>query len=162
MKVEGVGKHRVKKSQIFFTINWQIGVVAFILLFPLFFSRGRAGELRKNASEASGSEVWVDVKLKGAERLDEIIELKKRISELEALERKAKAENARLEAERNLLKQELFDVIKQMETQNAEFRQLEQSGKCAQTGWFPLCTRFGAESGNASPEYYRLGNQNRV
>ena len=127
MKVEGVGKHRVKKSQIFFTINWQIGVVAFILLFPLFFSRGRAGELRKNASEASGSEVWVDVKLKGAERLDEILELKKKVAELEALERKHLGEKARLTAERDLLKQELFDAIKQVESQNADFRRLEQS-----------------------------------
>ncbi len=124
--IAGVGKRRTKKSLTFFACSQQRGVVEFILGFALFFCLGRA-MAAETGSQRVKSEVWVDVKLKGAERLDEIIELKKRISELEALERKVKAENVRLEAERNLLKQELFDAIKQMETQNAQFRQLEQS-----------------------------------
>ena len=124
--VSGVGRRWKGGEASFSAVSRQKRVVRFIFMFSLFFSLGRV-EAVETGSNGSGTEVWVDVKLKGAERLDEIIELKKRISELEALERKAKAENARLEAERNLLKQELFDVIKQMETQNAEFRQLEQS-----------------------------------
>ena len=124
--VAGVGKHRVGECIMFSNRNRQGRIVRFIFMFSLFFGLGRVDAV-ETGSKKSGSEVWIDVKLKGAERLDEIIELKKRISELEALERKVKAENARLEAERNLLKQELFDVIKQMESQNAEFRQLEQS-----------------------------------
>ena len=124
--VPGVGRCWKGGEANFSAVSRQKRIVRFIFMFSLFFSLGRV-EAVETGSNGSGTEVWVDVKLKGAERLDEIIELKKRISELEALERKAKAENARLEAERNLLKQELFDVIKQMETQNAEFRQLEQS-----------------------------------
>ena len=124
--VPGVGRRWKGGEASFSAVSRQKRVVRFIFMFSLFFSLGRV-EAVETGSNGSGTEVWVDVKLKGAERLDEIIELKKRISELEALERKVKAENARLEAERNLLKQELFDAIKQMETQNAEFRRLEQS-----------------------------------
>ena len=124
--IAGVGKRCAEKSQIFSACGLQSRVVGFIFVLSLIFSLGRAGAAEVSGKEP-GSEVWVDVKLKGAERLDEIIELKKKVSELEALERKIRAEKARLEAERNLLKQELFDAINQMETQNAEFRQLEQS-----------------------------------
>ena len=124
--IAGVGKRCVEKSQIFSACGLRSRVVEFILLFLLCVSLGRAGAAEMSGKD-SGLEVWVDVKLKGAERLDEIIELKKKVSELEALERKIRAEKARLEAERNLLKQELFDAINQMESQNAEFRQLEQS-----------------------------------
>ena len=124
--IAGVGKRCVEKSKIFSACGRQSRVVEFILLFLLVFSLGRV-EAAEISGKDSGSEVWVDVKLKGAEKLDEIIELKKKVSELEALERKIRAEKARLEAERNLLKQELFDAINQMESQNAEFRQLEQS-----------------------------------
>ena len=124
--VSGVGRRWKGGEASFSAVSRQKRVVRFIFMFSLFFSLGRV-EAVEAGSNGSGTEVWVDVKLKGAERLDEIIELKKRITELEALERKAKAETAKLEAERNLLKQELFDAIKQMETQNAQFRQLEQS-----------------------------------
>ena len=122
----GVGKRRMESFSNFSGCSQRKRVVKFIFMLLLILGLGRAKAVEA-ASEGSGSEVWVDIKLKGAERLDEIIELKKRITELEALERKAKAETAKLEAERNLLKQELFDAIKQMETQNAQFRQLEQS-----------------------------------
>ena len=124
--IAGVGKRRAGKKSTFSVCGRQKRVVEFILLFVLLCCLGRA-EATETESKKNDSEVWVDIKLKGAERLDEIIELKKRISELEALERKVRMEKVRLEAERNLLKQELFDAINQMETQNAEFRQLEQS-----------------------------------
>ena len=96
-------------------------------MFPLFFGLGRTEAIAEASGKAAGSEVWVDVRLKGAERLDEIIELKKKVAELEALERKVRTENARLAAERDLLKQELFDAINQVEAQNAHFRRLELS-----------------------------------
>ena len=124
--IAGVGKRWMGKIFTFSVCGRQKRVVGFILLFVLFCCLGRV-EATETESKKNDSEVWVDIKLKGAERLDEIIELKKRISELEALERKVRMEKVRLEAERNLLKQELFDAINQMETQNAEFRQLEQS-----------------------------------
>ena len=123
----GGGKHCVEKCKSFFTCRWRIGAMAFILMFPLFFSQGRAEAVAEMSGDASGSEVWVDVKLKGAEKLDEILLLKKRIAELEALERKMRNENLRLAAERDLLKQELFDAINQVESQNADFRRLELS-----------------------------------
>jgi len=123
----GVGKRCAGKSKIFSACRWRIGAMAFILMFPLFFSRGRAETIAEGSGKASDSEVWVDVRLKDAEKLDEILKLKKRIAELEALERKARAENAVLAAERNLLRQELFDAINQVESQNADFRQLELS-----------------------------------
>ena len=124
--IASVGKRWMEKNFTFSVCGRQKRVVEFILLFVLLCCLGRA-EATETESKKNDSEVWVDIKLKGAERLDEIIELKKRISELEALERKVRMEKVRLEAERNLLKQELFDAINQMETQNAEFRQLEQS-----------------------------------
>ena len=124
--IASVGKRWMEKKFTFSVCGRQKRVVEFILLFVLICCLGRA-EATETESKKNDSEVWVDIKLKGAERLDEIIELKKRISELEALERKVRMEKVRLEAERNLLKQELFDAINQMETQNAEFRQLEQS-----------------------------------
>ena len=124
--IASVGKRWMEKIFTFSVCGRQKRVVEFILLFMLICCLGRAAAA-ETESKGNDSEVWVDVKLKGAERLDEIIELKKRISELEALERKVRMEKVRLEAERNLLKQELFDAIKQMETQNAQFRQLEQS-----------------------------------
>ena len=124
--IAGVGKRWMGKNFTFSVCGRQKRVVGFILLFVLLCCLGRV-EATETESKKNDSEVWVDIKLKGAERLDEIIELKKRISELEALERKVRMEKVRLEAERNLLKQELFDAINQMETQNAEFRQLEQS-----------------------------------
>ena len=123
----GVGKHCAEKIPVFFACRWRIQVARVIVMIPLFFGLGRAGVIAEASGEGAGSEVWVDVKLKGAERLDEIIELKRKVAELEALERKVKAENARLEAERDLLKQELFDAINQVEAQNAHFRRLEQS-----------------------------------
>ena len=124
--IASVGKRWMDKIFTFSVCGRRKRVVEFISLFMLICCLGRAAAV-ETESKVNDSEVWVDVKLKGAERLDEIIELKKRITELEALERKARLEKVRLEAERNLLKQELFDAIKQMETQNARFRQLEQS-----------------------------------
>ena len=124
--IASVGKRWMEKIFTFSVCGRRKRVVEFISLFMLICCLGRAAAV-ETESKVNDSEVWVDVKLKGAERLDEIIELKKRITELEALERKARLEKVRLEAERNLLKQELFDAIKQMETQNARFRQLEQS-----------------------------------
>jgi len=49
------------------------------------------------------------------------------VAELETLERKRASENASLIAERNLLRQELFDAINQLEMRNADFRRLELS-----------------------------------
>ena len=126
-QVGGVGKHREKKKRFFFAPGLKFWMAAFILTVPLFFCRGRAENTADKSGETAESENWVDVRLKGAERLDEILELKKRIAELEALERKMRAENTQLTAERNLLKQELFDSINQLEKQNAQFRQLEHS-----------------------------------
>ena len=126
MHVTGVGKHCVKKSSFFFAFVARFGVLVFIL-FPLFFSQGRAESVAESPGEASEAEVWVDVKLKGAEKLDEILQLKSRVAELETLERQLRQENVRLAAERDLLKQELFDAINQVETQNADFRRLELS-----------------------------------
>ncbi len=123
----GVGKHRTKKMRIFFVIGWKIGVFAFIVMVLLFGWSGRAAEVTEATAKPPESEVWVDVRLKGAERLDEILALRKRVAELEASERRSRAENAVLAAERNLLKQELFDVVNQLESQNAEFRRLELS-----------------------------------
>lgn len=127
LTIESVGKRSAGKKRFFFALSWQIRVAAFILFIPLFFCRGRVEAAVERSGEASGSEVWVDVKLKGAERLDEILELKKKVAQLEALERKLRTENVRMSAERDLLKQELFDAIKQVESQNADFRRLEQS-----------------------------------
>ena len=124
--VAGVGKHCAEKIKVFSVGNWQIKVAVFILMFPFFCGLGRSAESEAK-SEAASPEVWADVKLKGAERLDEILELKKRVAELEALEQSLRGENARLTAERNLLKQELFDAINQMESQNDELRRLELS-----------------------------------
>ena len=122
-----VGKRCVERSNIFSVSRCRVWGVAFILMFSLFFSRGRAEAVAEGSGKSAGTEVWVDVKLKGAERLDEILKLKQRVAELESLERKARAENAVLTAERNLLRQELFDAINQVESQNADFRQLELS-----------------------------------
>ena len=126
-QVGGVGKHREKKKRFFFAPGLKFWMAAFILTVPLFFCRGRAENTADKSGETAESENWVDVRLKGAERLDEIIELKKKVSELETLEQKMRAENARLAAERDLLKQELFDAINQVESQNADFRRLELS-----------------------------------
>ena len=123
----GVGKRQVGRMKVFSTRCWQSRIAKFIVCFPLFFGVGSAGAIAETSGKDAGSEVWVDVKLKGAERLDEIIELKKKVSELESLEQKMRAENARLAAERDLLKQELFDAINQVESQNADHRRLEQS-----------------------------------
>jgi hypothetical protein len=98
----------------------------FIFLSPLVGSLGRIAAAEATG-EADAPEVWVDVKVKDAERLDKILKLQKRTAELEALERKLQAENRRLTAERDLLRQELFDAINQVESQNAQFRRLEQS-----------------------------------
>ena len=123
----GVGKRCAEKILSFSACIKGAEVAIFISALVFLICPGRADDKMPAQEKGEKSGVWVDVKLKGAERLDEIIELKKRITELEALERKARLEKVRLEAERNLLKQELFDAIKQMETQNAQFRQLEQS-----------------------------------
>ena len=127
MSITGVGKHKLGKMKVFSIGCWQRRVAKFIVCFPLFFGVGSAGAIAGTSGEDAGSEVWVDVKLKGAERLDEIIELKKKLSELESLEQKLRAENVRLAAERDLLKQELFDAINQVESQNADFKRLELS-----------------------------------
>lgn len=124
---DSVGKHCAEKKRFFSAVGGVNRVAAFILMFPLFFSLGRTDVIAGAPGEAGKSEVWVDVKLKGAEKLDEILELKKRVAELESLERKLRVENMRVAAERDLLKQELFDAIKQVESQNADFRRLELS-----------------------------------
>ena len=123
----GVGKRRAEKKVFFFACINGAKIAVFISTLMFFCCLGRADEKVSVSGNAGDSGVWVDVKLKGAEKLDEILELRKKVARLEALEQSLRNENARLTAERNLLKQELFDVIKQMETQNAEFRQLEQS-----------------------------------
>ena len=120
----GVGKLRAGKMRIFSAKVRQFGIAAFILTVPLFFSRGRAEE-PELSGKAAESEVFVDVKLKGAEQLDEILALKKRVAELEALERSLRKEKSNLTAERDLLRQELFDAINQVESQNADLRRLE-------------------------------------
>lgn len=81
----------------------------------------------KPGTEAAGPEVRVSVRLKGADRLDEIIALRSKVAELETLLRRSASENARLGAERDLLRQELFDAINQLEKRNADFRRLELS-----------------------------------
>ena len=122
----GGGNHQTGKSNNFFLCRWRIGVAVFIFLSPLVGSLGRIAAAEATG-EADAPEVWVDVKVKDAERLDKILKLQKRTAELEALERKLQAENRRLTAERDLLRQELFDAINQVESQNAQFRRLEQS-----------------------------------
>jgi hypothetical protein len=122
----GGGNHQTGKSNNFFRCRWRIGVAVFIFLSPLVGSLGRIAAAEATG-EADAPEVWVDVKVKDAERLDKILKLQKRTAELEALERKLQAENRRLTAERDLLRQELFDAINQVESQNAQFRRLEQS-----------------------------------
>lgn len=76
---------------------------------------------------AATPEVEVAVRLKGAEKLDEIVVLRGKVAALEASVRERASENARLAAERDLLRQELFDAIRQMEKRNADFRRLELS-----------------------------------
>ena len=122
----GGGNHQTGKSNNFFRCRWRIGVAVFIFLSPLVGSLGRIAAAEATG-EADAPEVWVDVKVKDAERLDKILKLQKRTAELEALERNLQAENRRLTAERDLLRQELFDAINQVESQNAQFRRLEQS-----------------------------------
>ena len=122
----GVGKLRSGKMRIFSVKGWQFGIAAFILISPLFFSRGRA-EDAELSGKAAESEVFVDLKLKGAEQLDEILVLKKKVAELEALEQSLRKEKSNLAAERDLLRQELFDAINQVESQNADLRRLELS-----------------------------------
>ena len=126
LSTAGGGNHQTGKSNNFFRCRWQIGVAVFIFLSPLVGSLGRIAAAEATG-EADAPEVWVDVKVKDAERLDKILKLQKRTAELEALERKLQAENRRLTAERDLLRQELFDAINQVESQNAQFRRLEQS-----------------------------------
>ena len=122
----GGGNHQTGKSNNFFRCRWRIGVAVFIFLSPLVGSLGRIAAAEATG-EADAPEVWVDVKVKDAERLDKILKLQKRTAELEALERKLQAENRRLTAERDLLRQELFDAINQVESQNADLRRLELS-----------------------------------
>ena len=122
----GGGNHQTVKSKVFAGCSWRIGAAVFIYLSPWMCSLGRTAEAAVT-DKAAEAEVWVDVKVKDAERLDKILELQKKVAEFEALERKLRAENRRLTAERNLLRQELFDAINQVESQNAQFRRLEQS-----------------------------------
>ena len=126
LSTAGGGNHQTVKSKIFAGCSWRIGVAVFIYLSPWMCSLGRTAEAAVT-DKAAEAEVWVDVKVKDAERLDKILELQKKVAEFEALERKLRAENRRLTAERDLLRQELFDAINQVESQNAQFRRLEQS-----------------------------------
>ena len=126
LSTAGGGNHQTVKSKIFAGYSWRIGVAVFIYLSPWMCSLGRTAEAAVT-DKAAEAEVWVDVKVKDAERLGKILELQKKVAEFEALERKLRAENRRLTAERNLLRQELFDAINQVESQNAQFRRLEQS-----------------------------------
>lgn len=121
----GSANCRERQIRFCFANDRILKICAFILLSMLCLSQGRTEAAAKNSSPAGGSEVWVDVKLKDAERLDEILVLKKKTAELEALERKQANQIAQLTAERNLLRQELFDAINQLEAQNAQFRRLE-------------------------------------
>ena len=123
----GVGKHRKMSGKVRFAVRGHGRFAVFILTLLLFTGLGRTAETAKVSGEAPESEVWVDVKVKDAERLDEILELKKKVAQLEALEQSLRNENARLTAERNLLKQELFEAINQVESQNVDFRRLELS-----------------------------------
>ena len=107
----GVGKHRKMSGKVRFAVRGHGRFAVFILTLLLFTGLGRTAETAKVSGEAPESEVWVDVKVKDAERLDEILELKKKVAQLEALEQSLRNENARLTAERNLLKQELFEAI---------------------------------------------------
>ena len=126
LSTAGGGNHQTVKSKVFAGCSWRIGVAVFIYLSPWMCSLGRTEEAAVT-DKAAEAEVWVDVKVKDAERLGKILELQKKVAEFEALERKLRAENRRLTAERNLLRQELFDAINQVESQNAQFRRLEQS-----------------------------------
>ena len=123
----GVGKRRAEKKMFFFACINGVKIAVFISALMFFCCLGRADEKVSASGNAGDSGVWVDVKLKGAEKLDEILELRGKVARLEALEQSLRNENARLTAERNLLKQELFEAIKQMESQNAVLRRLELS-----------------------------------
>ena len=96
-----------------------------ILMISLGMIQGRLPASAENGTAAP--EVQVSVRLKGAEKLDEIIVLREKVAELETLARRRASENARLAAERDLLRQELFDAISQLEKRNADFRRLELS-----------------------------------
>ncbi len=127
MDGDGVGKRRVEKKRFFFAGLCEIPMVAVILFVLLLPDRGRVLAAAENGTAAPEPEVRLSVRLKGAEKLDEIIALRERVAELETLERKRASENASLIAERNLLRQELFDAINQLEMRNADFRRLELS-----------------------------------
>ena len=123
----GVGKRCVEKFLSFSACIKDAEVAIFILALVFLICPGRADDKMPMQEKGEKSGVWVDVKLKDAEKLDEIVELRKKVARLEALEQSLRNENARLTAERDLLKQELFEAIKQMESQNAVLRRLELS-----------------------------------
>lgn len=123
----GVGKRCAEKILSFSACIKGAEVAIFISALVFLICPGRADDKMPAQEKGEKSGVWVDVKLKDAEKLDEIVELRKKVARLEALEQSLRNENARLTAERNLLKQELFEAIKQMESQNAVLRRLELS-----------------------------------
>ena len=64
----GGGNHQIGKSKIFSGCSWRIGVAVFIYLSPWMCSLGRTAETAVT-DKAAEAEVWVDVKVKDAERL---------------------------------------------------------------------------------------------
>lgn len=102
--------------------SFRLSVVVWMIVLGMIQGRLHA---EGPGAAAADPEVRVSVRLKGAERLDEIIALRAKVDELEALLRQRASENAHVAAERDLLRQELFDAIDQLEKRNADFRRLE-------------------------------------
>ena len=123
----GEGKRRAGGKRFFPAGFREIPMAAVILFIGLSPGLGRVLEAAENGAAAPEPEVQLSVRLKGADKLDEIIALRARVAELEALARQRASENAALTAERNLLRQELFDAVNQLEKRNADFRRLELS-----------------------------------
>lgn len=119
------GKRPGEKRVVLFSGSLRIfRKSAVVLLIFLGMIQGRL-HAEEPGTETREPEVRVSVRLKGAEKLDEIIALRSRVAELETLLRQRISENARVTAERDLLRQELFDAINQLEKRNADFRRLE-------------------------------------